>query len=149
MENPKAATVAGPSSHSSILASKAVMRWAVASSLVLKLSMFVKTDRLILQAILKRIIQLTFKHKLKEVAEGAARLFAENLKPHFEKYMAGPAEPVVNRIRNQYLVELVLKLPKDAKLIQFCKESILAREAHLHNHSSYKGVVVLADVDAV
>jgi primosomal protein N' (replication factor Y) (superfamily II helicase) len=96
-----------------------------------------------------RLIQLTFKHKLKEVAEGAARLFAENLKPHFEKYMAGPAEPVVNRIRNQYLMELVLKLPKDAKLIQFCKESILAQEAHLHNHSSYKGVVVLADVDAV
>ncbi len=96
-----------------------------------------------------RLIQITFKHKLRETAKAAAELFAGNMKTHFEKYMVGPAEPVVNRVRNQYLIELVLKLPKDAKLIQLCKEMILAQEAHLHNHQSFKSVVVLVDVDAI
>lgn len=96
-----------------------------------------------------RMIQLTFKHKHREVVTAAAQLFATNVKPLFEAYMVGPAEPVVNRIRNQYIMELVFKLPKDAKLIQLCKETILAQEAHLHNHDSFKSVVVLADVDAV
>ncbi len=96
-----------------------------------------------------RLIQLTFKHKLKEVAEAAAHFVAENLKPFFEKYMVGPAEPVVNRIRNQYIMELVLKLPKDAQLIHQCKEMILAQHVHLHNHDKLKSVVMIADVDAV
>lgn len=96
-----------------------------------------------------RLIQLTFKHKQKEIAEAAAHLVAENLKPFFEKYMVGPAEPVVNRIRNQYIMELVLKLPKDAQLIHQCKEMILAQHVHLHNHDKLKSVVMIADVDAV
>jgi primosomal protein N' (replication factor Y) len=96
-----------------------------------------------------RLIQLTFKHKFKETVEAAAQLFAANLKIHFEKYMVGPAEPVVNRIRNQYLMELVLKLPKDAKMIQLCKETIHAQEAHLHDQKQFKSVIVLVDVDAV
>lgn len=96
-----------------------------------------------------RLIQLTFKHKQKEAAEAAAHLVAENLKPFFEKYMVGPAEPVVNRIRNQYIMELVLKLPKDAQLIHQCKEMILAQHVHLHNHDKLKSVVMIADVDAV
>lgn len=96
-----------------------------------------------------RLIQLTFKHKFKEVVQAAAEMFASNLKIHFEKYMVGPAEPVVNRIRNQYLMELVLKLPKDTKLIQLCKETLQAQEAHMHNHASFKSVTLVVDVDAI
>jgi primosomal protein N' (replication factor Y) len=63
--------------------------------------------------------------------------------------MVGPAEPVVNRIRNQYLMELVLKLPKDAHLLHQAKEMILAQAVHLHNHAKFKSVVMIADVDKV
>ncbi len=96
-----------------------------------------------------RIIQLTFKHKLKEVVEAASMLVADNMKGLFEKYMAGPAEPVVNRVRNQYIMELVLKLPKDAQLIHQCKEMILAQVVHLHNHAKFKSVVMVVDVDKI
>ncbi len=96
-----------------------------------------------------RIIQLTFKHKFKEVVEAASQMVAENMKPLLGKYMVGPAEPVVNRVRNQYLMELVLKLPKDAQLIHQCKEMILAQVVHLHNHAKFKSVVMIADVDKV
>jgi len=96
-----------------------------------------------------RIIQLTFKHKFKEVVEAAAMMVAENMKPLLGKYMVGPAEPVVNRVRNQYLMELVLKLPKDAQLLHQSKEMILTQSVHLHNHAKFKSVVMIVDVDKV
>src|SRR5258705_3608835 len=58
-----------------------------------------------------RIIHITFKHKIKEVVERAAQLYADALRSKYDKYIVGPAEPVIGRIRNQYLMELLLKLP--------------------------------------
>ncbi|HRN55155.1 MAG TPA: primosomal protein N', partial [Agriterribacter sp.] len=60
-----------------------------------------------------RIILVTFRHKLKERTAEAAQLFAAQLQKDYGKYMVGPAEPAVNRVRNQYLMELLFKLPKD------------------------------------
>lgn len=96
-----------------------------------------------------RLIQLTFKHKQKDVTEATAHLMAEALKPEFGKYLVGPAEPVVNRIRNQFLMELLLKLPKDSELIQRCKRFILEQVAVLHNDKRFRSVVMIADVDAM
>ena len=96
-----------------------------------------------------RLVQLTFKHKQKDVTEAASHIMAEALKPEFGKYLVGPAEPVVNRIRNQFLMELLVKLPKDGELIQRCKKFILDQIATLHNDKRFRSVVVIADVDAV
>jgi primosomal protein N' (replication factor Y) (superfamily II helicase) len=96
-----------------------------------------------------RIIQLTFKHKDKDVAAGAAHAATEAMKAEFGKFLTGPAEPVVNRVRNQYLMELLIKLPKDTELIQRCKRAIQEQVAILHNDKRFRSVVVIADVDAV
>ena len=94
-----------------------------------------------------RLIHLTFKHKLKEVVEKAAYEFANTLKNKYGQYLVGPAEPVVGRVRNQYIMELLIKLPRDTKLIAVCKEDILYQIAMLHQHKSYRSVTVIADVD--
>ncbi|MEO8583777.1 MAG: primosomal protein N' [Flavitalea sp.] len=94
-----------------------------------------------------RIIQLTFKHKLKDVTESAANFFAEKMRQAYGQYMVGPAEPVVNRIRNQFLMELLLKLPKNATLIRNCKQNIGEQLAILHNEKRFRSVVVIVDVD--
>lgn len=96
-----------------------------------------------------RFVLLTFKHKLKEVVEGAAHTITNSLKAEFGKYLVGPAEPVVNRIRNQYLMELMLKLPKDTALINRCKSRILEQIAILHQDKRYRSVVIIPDVDTV
>ena len=96
-----------------------------------------------------RIIQLSFKHKLKEVVEKAALELANALKNQYGQYLVGPAEPVVGRIRNQFLMELLVKLPRDTKLIAGCKADILYQVAVLHQHKSYRSVTVIADVDAM
>ncbi len=96
-----------------------------------------------------RTIQLTFRHKIKDVVDRAAQYFASALQAKYGKYIVGPAEPVIARVRNQYLMELLLKLPKEAKLITACKEDILFEMGVMQNHKSYRTVVVVADVDGI
>lgn len=96
-----------------------------------------------------RIIHLTFKHKIKEVVERAAHYYTEAMKLKYGPYVVGPAEPVVGRIRNQYLNELLLKLPRDGKTIAQCKRDLLEQVAILHQNKSFRSVTVVADVDAV
>ncbi|HEX4372218.1 MAG TPA: primosomal protein N', partial [Puia sp.] len=96
-----------------------------------------------------RIIMMTFKHKIKDVVETAAYVFANNIKNDFGKYLSGPAEPVVNRIRNQFIMELLFKLPKDARTINFAKTVIQQQTAILHNDKKFRSVVIIPDVDAV
>jgi primosomal protein N' (replication factor Y) len=96
-----------------------------------------------------RLIQVTFKHKFREVVTEASHFVARHLKAAYGNYMVGPAEPVVNRVRNQYLMELTLKLPREAGLIRSCKEALRQMVVALHNDSRFKSVVMLSDVDPV
>jgi primosomal protein N' (replication factor Y) (superfamily II helicase) len=96
-----------------------------------------------------RIIHLTFKHKIKEVVEKASHMYTETLKPKYGNYLVGPAEPVIGRIRNQYLMELLIKLPRDGKTINQCKRDLLEQVAILHQYKSFRSVTIVADVDAV
>ena len=96
-----------------------------------------------------RIIKLSFRHKLKDTVANAAHQYANALKNKYEQYLVGPAEPVVGRVRNQYLMELLLKLPKDKKLLQQCKKDLLEQEAILHMDKRFRSVVVVADVDVM
>lgn len=94
-----------------------------------------------------RLIQLTFKHKEKNIAEEAAHILMKGLAPHFLKEMTGPAQPVVDRIRNQYLWEVLLKLPKDIQRIQQCKREIMQQVVILQSNKRYKAVRIVINVD--
>jgi primosomal protein N' (replication factor Y) len=63
-------------------------------------------------------------------------------------YVVGPAAPVVNRVRNQYLMEILVKLPLDMKLIQQYKKVIRNQFNLLLSEKQFKSVVMIADVDA-
>jgi len=95
-----------------------------------------------------RIIHVTFKHKIREVVEKAARFYTDHLQFKYRQYLVGPAEPVIGRIRNQYLMELLVKLPRDSRTIAGCKKDMLEQVAVLHQHKSFRSVTVIPDVDA-
>jgi primosomal protein N' (replication factor Y) (superfamily II helicase) len=63
--------------------------------------------------------------------------------------MIGPAEPVINRVRNQYLMDILFKLPKDSKTIQDCKIHIQKQFAILQNIREFAGIILIPDVDPV
>ena len=96
-----------------------------------------------------RCILLTFKHPVKDVADAAANSIAASLKTEFGSYLVGPAEPIVNRVRNQFLMELLIKLPREAQLINRCKQQIQEQIAIMHQHQRFKKVVVIVDVDTM
>jgi primosomal protein N' (replication factor Y) (superfamily II helicase) len=96
-----------------------------------------------------RIIHLSFKHKLKEIVERGAYEFSNRMKIKYGQYLVGPAEPVINRIRNLYLMELLIKLPRDGKILAQCKQDILELETILRQEKSFRSLGIVADVDAV
>jgi primosomal protein N' (replication factor Y) len=93
-----------------------------------------------------RLIRITLKHKLKEIVFEAADSLANSLQKDFE-YLAGPAAPVVNRVRNLYLMEILIKLPKDATHLQIQKKVINNYIDLLKAEKRFRSVIVVADVD--
>jgi primosomal protein N' (replication factor Y) len=95
-----------------------------------------------------RIIEITLKHKNKEVVDDAANKLALALQKDLNNFVVGPAAPVVARVRNQYLMELLIKLPLDMKQIQQYKKIIRNHFNLLLTEKQFKSVVMIADVDA-
>lgn len=61
----------------------------------------------------------------------------------------GPAAPVINRVRSMYLMEILLKLPKDAAYIQAQKKVIGNYIDLLKAEKRFRSIVIIADVDPV
>lgn len=94
-----------------------------------------------------RLIQLSFRHSMHPVAMNAAKRFSSMVAATYGKYITGPAESVIPRVRNQYRIELLFKLPRNASLLQQCKLDIADKIALLHQQKEFKSVTVVADVD--
>ncbi len=96
-----------------------------------------------------RIIQLIVKHKDSYVAEETANIILKGLQVNFRSFLNGPAQPPVDRIRNQYLWEILIKLPKDASIINQCKREIQQQIAIIKSEKRYSSVSIVIDVDPV
>ncbi len=69
------------------------------------------------------------------------------LKQDLADFVVGPAAPVVNRIRNQYLMEILIKLPKEPGMSGRYKAAIRNHINLLATEKNYKPVTVVVDVD--
>jgi primosomal protein N' (replication factor Y) len=97
----------------------------------------------------KRLIQITFKHKEKHIAEEAAHKMMEALMADYKEGLSGPAQPLVDRVRNQYLWEILIKLPRDAKKMVACKQAIRVYIAEIQSQKRYRSVTILPDIDPI
>lgn len=96
-----------------------------------------------------RIIHIVCKHKYQTTAQLAIQYLHQRLYMNYGQYLNGPAEPPIARIRNQYIFELMLKLPRNNTLIFQCKQSILRFIVDLHHEKNLSQVHVVIDVDAL
>ena len=78
-----------------------------------------------------RLIKLSFKHKEQHKAQAAAIDMAKALAPVLQHRLLGPAEPYINRIKNQYIIELLCKLEKNQALIKSAKETIMQERDYI------------------
>jgi len=93
-----------------------------------------------------RLIRVTLKHKLKEIVMEAADVFGNSLEKDFDN-MAGPAAPAINRVRNMYLMEILIKLQQDAAHLKVQKKVLSNHIDLLKSQKKYRSVVVIVDVD--
>ena len=93
-----------------------------------------------------RLVRILIKHRIKETAFEAAEVLAKSLGNDFEN-LVGPAAPVINRIRNMYLMEILIKLQKDAVRLQSQKKVVRNHIDLLKAEKRFRSVVVIADVD--
>ena len=94
-----------------------------------------------------RIILITCKHVDKNVAQEAANILMRGLSSSYGKYMTGPAQPVVDRIRNQYLWELLCKIPKQQVSIGTFKTRLQQQILILQTNKRYRSVSIVINVD--
>jgi primosomal protein N' (replication factor Y) len=94
-----------------------------------------------------RLVQLYFRHADKNKAMQAATFFAGRLIPIFGDYLIGPAEPVVNRVKNRYIYEILLKLPRDGSKNSMARIQIQQQIAIMQNDAQMKSVHVQINVD--
>ncbi|RYU96076.1 replication restart helicase PriA [Emticicia agri] len=97
-----------------------------------------------------RIISVTLKHEEQEKAEKAAHWLAEKLLEKLGKArVLGPEKSLIERIRNKYLFDIILKLEKDKLNIKAAKSFLREMIDALHQEKEHKEVDVVVDVDAV
>jgi primosomal protein N' (replication factor Y) len=94
-----------------------------------------------------RLVQLFFRHADKNKAMDAAAFFAGRLIPIFGDYLIGPAEPVVNRVKNRYIYEILLKLPRDGSKNSIARIHIQQQIAIMQNDAQMKSVHIQINVD--
>ncbi len=94
-----------------------------------------------------RLVLITLKHKDSDTVHKAAFKLASLLGQDLKEYIVGPAAPVIARLRNQYLMEILIKLPKEHGKSLVYKKVIRNHINLLQSERDFKSVTVVADVD--
>ena len=92
-----------------------------------------------------RLINITLKHKVKDIVNEASEFLTHNLRKDLRN-VTGPAAPVVARVRNLFLMELLIKLPKDGGAMKK-KQVIINHINLLLSQKKFSSVHIVVDVD--
>jgi len=95
-----------------------------------------------------RIIKITFKHKEYNRLNEAAEWFAKSLRNVLGSSVLGPEYPPVARIRNQFLKNVIVKMPLERSIVK-TKSSIKRVEKSFNAISQYRSVRVIYNVDHI
>lgn len=96
---------------------------------------------------LHRLIKIQIKHKKPEIVEKAATFFAECLRTKLGERVLGPAIPGISRIRTYFLRDILIKLGKNSKQLDYTKQLILDVQHHLKSQQGFSTVRIVIDVD--
>lgn len=93
-----------------------------------------------------RLIRLTLKHREFEKLKEASFWLYNNLKGQLGIPVLGPEEPAINRIRNQYIRVILIKIPQQVMLNQ-TKGQVRRILKSFESIGAYRSVHVVANVD--
>ena len=93
-----------------------------------------------------RLIMIKLKHKKPELLNEAAAVLARDLKALFGNLVYGPEYPMVSRIKNMFIKQILFKIPRN-NLQAEKKRQLKQRLDAFKTVSKYKSVRVQVDVD--
>jgi primosomal protein N' (replication factor Y) (superfamily II helicase) len=93
-----------------------------------------------------RLIEITLKHRDKDVVDKAADFLLARLKQSARIRILGPEYPLVGRIQDLFLKRLLLKIGRSSSL-PLVKEGILFHTRELTEHPMFRSVIPVIDVD--
>ncbi|NND63441.1 MAG: primosomal protein N' [Flavobacteriaceae bacterium] len=93
-----------------------------------------------------RLIKLTFKHRNFSTMQRASVWFGEVLRLQLADSVLGPESPPVGRIRNEYITNILVKIPKKQSL-QKTKNFILRVQQRFLSQKEFARVKLIIDVD--
>lgn len=96
-----------------------------------------------------RLIRIYCKHREDAMAGDAARMLHTMLQPMRGCQILEPAQPPVNRVRNQYIWELLLKIPREGVSLPAVKQFLTKTIVAVQTNQSFARVRIYADVDPV
>ena len=94
-----------------------------------------------------RLIKITLKHKKPQILNEGTKVLAKVLKDKLGTRMIGPAVPGIPRVRGFYLLDILLKLERNAKLITATKKLIREGIYEMQKTKGFSNVRVNVDVD--
>lgn len=95
-----------------------------------------------------RLIKVVFKHKSEAIADAVASRFAQRVRGSLHDRVLGPNTPVVNRVQQQHVREVLLKLENELPL-QPVRSLLKKAERELRGEQRFRYVTLYYDVDPV
>lgn len=95
-----------------------------------------------------RLIRITMKHRNQQIVTEGAKVLVQSLEKHFPPgAVLGPEAPMISRIKNKYLMDITLKVPRQQFNPGAAKEIIKHEALFLQRHPVHRSIQVVFDVD--
>ena len=93
-----------------------------------------------------RIVKIAMRSNNQSLLVESSLQLAEQLRKRFGRRVLGPVSPLIDRVRGEWRVELMLKVEVEAS---FAKARTILREeiARLREEKSYRNITIICDVD--
>jgi primosomal protein N' (replication factor Y) len=97
-----------------------------------------------------RLIEVTVKHTDKATCRTAAQELFDRVRQTLTTVrVLGPGEPMVGKVRNQYLMNLLIKIPRSGVALDELKQQLEGIIASMLQLKSFKNLRIIPDVDPV
>lgn len=96
-----------------------------------------------------RLIKIVFKHRDEPKAVEAAAQMVEALQTIEGIGVQGPVPGIVARVRNQYIQEVWIKCPRDARVLEAVKKLLREQRQIITAKKGFNNLQILFDVDPV
>jgi primosomal protein N' (replication factor Y) len=95
-----------------------------------------------------KLIRLTLKHKEIELLDMGAHSLSSQLKRIFKERVLGPEYPLIKKIQNKYLKEILIKFERTIEEQQV-KRLIKEQINTFYSSSTFKPIQISIDVDPI